>query len=139
MRKFEFRLEKLLEYRRILEEAAKKSAMAATARRIQGEADVDEVRDRRGTALGLRLESLDERRQLERYLEKLDDDERAGLAAVSVLLAEEENAQRLWMKAKQDVDAVEKLREKALEEWKLEESRAEQRELDEWAVTRRVA
>lgn len=139
MRKFEFRLEKLLEYRRILEEAAKKSAMAATARRIEGEADVDEVRDRRGTALGLRLESLDERRQLERYLEKLDDDERAGLAAVSVLLAEEENAQRLWMKAKQDVDAVEKLREKALEEWKLEESRAEQRELDEWAVTRRVA
>jgi flagellar export protein FliJ len=70
---------------------------------------------------------------------RLDDEKRSQLTIISVLRSEEDNFNAEWIKAKQDREALEKLREKAQVDYDLEILRSEQKELDEWSVTRRLA
>ncbi|MFQ3669372.1 MAG: flagellar FliJ family protein [Fimbriimonadaceae bacterium] len=85
------------------------------------------------------MRDLEEHRALEIRLSKLDDDERHLLTVLDVLRQDEEMRRREWLAAKRDLDVLEKLREKALEDWTLSESRREQAELDEWSSLRRAA
>lgn len=139
MAKFAFRLERLLDYRKKVEEWAKDAYIDAQAKRVEGETMIERVKDHRGLALASPAADLDQRRALESYLERLDDEQRGLEAAVAVLANEEESARLAWTAAKQEVEALEKLRDKALQDWMLEKNRAEQRDLDEWTSMRRAA
>jgi flagellar export protein FliJ len=136
---FEFRLEKVLEYREVQEGWAKDNYLDSRAARIQAEATIHEVRARRGYLLENTASDINSRRALEATLLRLDDDERAQNVVRNVLVAEEESALNAWHHAKRELETLQRLRDAALEEYTLEESRREQAALDEWAVLRRVA
>jgi flagellar export protein FliJ len=134
---FKFRLEKVLDYRKRLEEAAKRKFIERKAERISCEGEIEAVRARRkelGRAAG---SSVVTRLELGAHFAKADDDENVAKIALGVLLDEEAAAEREWIHAKRELQVIEKLRENRLAEWQLEDSRRAQNELDEWAVLRR--
>ena len=106
---------------------------------MDGEAQVDEVKTIRTKALDGTFPKLPDRLAHEAHLDRLDAEQSALEAAVSVLLGEEESARDAWIETKQNLEALEKLREKDYQEWQLVEGRREQAALDEWAVLRRSA
>ena len=61
------------------------------------------------------------------------------VSVLAVLETEEANALLAWQERKRELEALLKLREQAFAEYQLDETRREQAELDEWAVTRRTA
>ncbi len=139
MAKFKFRLQKLLEYRQLQEKWAQDAFLECMARKVEAEQEVEAIQIRKRTSLSSRPCPIDERQVLDLYITRLDDEIRSAQATVSILEDEVEHAKAEWLKAKQDADAIAKLKESELSEWQLEESRREQAELDEWAVTRRAA
>ncbi len=136
---FRFRLEKLLEYRQHREEEAKDEFLERQARRYAAEAEIERLKEQKRHALHGSTGSLHDRINSERFIERLTDSIRGSEVAVSILLGEEEAAKSVWLKAKSDAEALDKLRDKDHAEWSIEEVRREQRELDEWAVMRRAA
>ncbi len=139
MKKFEFRLQKVLEYREISEGWARDRYIAARAERLEAEATLAAIERRRLETVRGGAGSLDERLILERLLERMDDETRATKAALGVLCDEEAKAFLEWQARKQELKAMQKLREKAETEFRLEMSRLEQAALDEWATLRRQA
>lgn len=139
MLKFQFRLHKVLEYRELVEEWAKEAYLDARARRLQAEIAITGIVERRAHAVRHRPDSVEDMMALERFCDRLDADQRAQESLVSLLEQEEEKARLQWLEKRTDAEAMRKLREAKLAEWRLETERAEQRELDEWAVTRRAA
>jgi flagellar export protein FliJ len=83
--------------------------------------------------------TLDEHQAQERRLHLLDDQEAQQKIVVDVLIDEEAAALHEWTQKKQDVAALEKLHDRAFEEWQMEMSREEQAFLDEWSSSRRAA
>ena len=139
MTKFRFRLQQLLEYRRLQEKWAKDAYMEAVSRRIQAETEVEFVKSRRSLAQKSHPNGLQELVSLDTYLTKLDDDQRAQETALSVVLDEVESALQEWTTAKQNAAAIEKLRESEYSDWKRTLERKEQSDLDEWSSQRRAA
>ena len=139
MAKFRFRLEKLLEYRRLQEKWAKDTYLEARARRNEGEGELEGVRTRRAKILSNRPANLQALRDFEAFLIRLDDDEQGAIAMLGVLEDEEKTARDEWIAAKSEAEAIQKLREQAYADWQREELKREQAELDEWAVLRRSA
>ena len=139
MAKFDFRLEKLFEYRQLQEKWAKDEYLACMAKRIEGEDEVQRIYESRVEAGNITYSELDHRLSQEQFLSRLESEQRAVEAAVAVLEGEEETARLKWIETKQNAEALEKLKQKAVEEWIVEENRREQGELDEWAVMRRSA
>jgi flagellar export protein FliJ len=136
--KFTFRLQKVLEYREMEEERAKDAFLAAQEATAEQRRQIGRIVARRSAVIAVPADSIDQRLHLERYLERMDDEERAERAALAVLENEESAAQAEWNARRQAVKALERLREKAFEDWKQEEERREQSALDEWATLRRV-
>lgn len=132
-------MQKVLDYRRMSEEWAKDAFLEAQAKRIAGETVLQSVRDHRKTLVAQPVSTLHDRLALQGALDKTDDDERAQLAVLEVLAADEATAMEDWQRARRETQVIEKLREKAVEEWEYELNRHEQAELDEWTVTRRAA
>ena len=139
MRKFTFRLAKLLEYRRLQEKWAKDEFLSCRAKRIEGENEIARLKDKRKQAMQKTYPTLEERKAQQVYTNKLDDDKRAVEAAVAVLAGEEEMARLKWLKVRKDAEALQKLEEKDLALWSLEERRQVQKDLDEWTITRRAS
>jgi flagellar export protein FliJ len=139
MRKFAFRLAKLLEYRKLQEKWAKDEFLSCRARRIEAENQVDALKDKRSQAARKTYETLQDRRAQEAYVQRLEDERRAVEAAVSVLVGEEELARVKWLGFRKDAEVLEKLKQKDFELWTVEEQRRVQRELDEWSVQRRAS
>jgi flagellar protein FliJ len=139
MAKFNFRLQKVLEYREMQEGWAKDAYIEARAMRLGAEATVEAIAERRKEAFSNRLQSLDDHQMLERYLQQLDDEERAQRSVIAVLETEEANALVVWQERKKELESRVKLRDHAFADYQLDETRREQAELDEWAVTRRTA
>jgi flagellar FliJ protein len=139
MRKFKFRLAKLLEYRYLQEKWAKDEFLSCRARRIEGENEIQRLKDQRISAMQTSYATLDERLTQQNYAARLDDDKRALEAAVAVLAGEEEVARQKWLKVRTDAEALEKLKEKDQALWTVEEERRIQKDLDEWTITRRAA
>ncbi|HJP82937.1 MAG TPA: flagellar FliJ family protein [Fimbriimonadaceae bacterium] len=139
MKKFEFRLQKVLDFRAAMEEMAKDAYLDARNKRIEAEALITAIEDRRREILEGTGNSLAERQSTDDLMIRLDDEKRSQMTIISVLRSEEDSFNSEWIKAKQDREALEKLREKAQVDYDLEISRSEQKELDEWSVTRRLA
>ena len=136
---FKFRLEKLLEYRQMQEKWAQDAYMACRAKVVEAEAEAEAVARRKSTALTSRPCAIDERVSLESYVTRLEDEFRAAESVVAVMECETEVAFEEWQRARQDAEAMVKLREVDLAEWTLNQNRKEQAELDEWAVMRWAA
>lgn len=139
MLKFSFRLEKLLAYRRQLEQDAKSHYLQAQAKRIDCEHDIEGVARTRTQCLASAPPTLEHRLSLDHYLQRLDDEARMLASALAVLQDEEAAAQHAWFNARREAEALDKLRESEFAEYQLNANRREQAELDEWATTRRAA
>lgn len=139
MAKFQFRLQKVLDYRAILEEQAKDAYLDAKAARLEAEAVIQSIGDRRKKSLASEAASIQDRLALEDLMHSLDDQERQQKIIIEMLLHDEEARQREWIEKKQELETLEKLREKEYDAWMLDENRKEQAALDEWAVTRKAA
>jgi flagellar export protein FliJ len=139
MKKFEFRLQKVLDFRAAMEGMAKDAYLDARNKRIEAEALITAIENRRREILDGTGDSIAERQSTDELMIRLDDEKRSQLTIISVLRSEEDNFNAEWIKAKQDREALEKLREKAQVDYDLEILRSEQKELDEWSVTRRLA
>ena len=139
MPKFSFRLQKVLEVREMEEGQARDQFRIAQDARSEKQSEIGKLIAHRSAIVSQPANSLESRLHLERVMERIDDEERAQRAALAILENEEASAQHAWNLRRQAVKAIEKLREAALEQWKLDEERREQAALDEWAVLRRVA
>lgn len=139
MKIFDFRLQKVLEYRRLVEGWAKDAYLDARVARLEAETAMHGIRKQREILLTGIPRTLDEHQAQERRLHLLDDQEAQQKIVVDVLLDEEAAALHEWTQKKQDVAALEKLHDRAYDEWQTEMNREEQAFLDEWSTSRRAA
>ncbi len=139
MRKFEFRLQRVLDYREMEEDWAKQDYLARQIERIKAEGELQTILDNREAMLKQPNSTVEDRLALQNALGKSDDDERAQHAVIEVLMAEEGKALTTWTEKRRDLKALIKLRDEAQSEWRAESERFEQNELDEWTNTRRKA
>ncbi len=139
MAQFQFRLQKVLEYRELLEKWAKEAYLEARAKLVAAEQDIVNLDTKRKELLLESLTTLDDHIALEQTINSLDDKENELRLVVQTLLHDEEVAMAEWAESKRELEAMTKMREKAQEAWELEETRREQAALDEWASQRRKA
>ncbi len=139
MPRFNFRLEKLLGFRRTTEKSAKDRYLQCRARVLEAEQALRVMERERVLRQGGTPTSLRDRLVLNTFLARMEDDERAQASVIAVLMQEERDSQIEWLGSKQDAEGIDKLRDKAQADWSLEEARREQRELDEWVVTRKAS
>ncbi len=140
MRKFKFKLQKVLEYRRGLEEQAKALYLEAKAKRLETELDIARVFAKRKAMIeSASPTTVPDMIDLEQFLQRLDDEEHEHNTIKFILIEEEEAKLAAWQEKRMEAEVLEKLRQKALDEWTYESNLREQAALDEWAVTRRRA
>ena len=139
MANFTFRLQKVLEFRAGREHAAKSAYLAKQSEVMAAEAAISRIKERRLCTLSETRSSIEQYQLLEAELLRLDDEERVQRVVLSVLSDEAEVLRVAWTRHKQDVETVQKLRERAHAEWTQALNRREQAELDEWSAQRRAA
>lgn len=139
MKKFSFRLQKVMDFREAMESLAKDTYLDARAKRFEAEAMVVNIENRRKELLDEPCVTIDALQAIDALMIRLDDEVRAQQAVISVLVSEEEHLLSEWTRAKQEFEALVKLRDKALEAYRKELDLEEQKELDEWATTKRAA
>ena len=139
MASFKFRLQKVLAYRASCETEAKNLYLAKRSEVLAIEAIIGRIKQRRLDVLSEPRSALDHFRHLEAELLRLDDEEREENVVLSVLNDEAEALRISWTRHKQELETIEKLRERAFDGWTYEMNRREQAELDEWSVLRRAA
>jgi flagellar export protein FliJ len=137
--KFKFKLAKVLEYRELEESWAKDYYVACQKKRMEAEDAVDEIEAERMRLVARGAKSLQDRKDLETLLQKCGDGERAAMLLLVQLTEDEDQARDTWMAKRKDRLTLQKIHDKALEDWKLEQERREQKALDEWATQRRRA
>jgi flagellar export protein FliJ len=137
---FQFRLQKILEYRETQEAEAKRHFLERRAATLEAEGMIASIKEVRRAAIEhSSARNLGALIELEARLIQIDDEERFAVSALSVIRDEEATAETLWHERHRDAEAIRKLRAHAMEEWELSENRREQKELDEWSVLRRAA
>ncbi|MBN9503577.1 MAG: flagellar export protein FliJ [Armatimonadetes bacterium 55-13] len=139
MKKFKFRLQKVMDFREAMESLAKDAYLDARAQRLEAEAVISSIESRRLEMLREPCTTIDAHQAIEGMMVRLDDEVRAQYTVISVLQEEEAQALQHWQNAKKEYEVLVKLHEKAIEEYRKEEGLEEQKELDEWSVTRRAA
>lgn len=137
MSEFVFRLQKVFEYRELEEQWAREHFVTRQAARMEASDELFGIESDRRFLLCAGADDLNARRDLEVRLSKLDDCERATRILIHQLELEEEKARGEWLVKKQEVSALEKLRDRAYDAWSEAEARKEAAALDEWAVQRR--
>lgn len=140
MRGYRFRLEPAMRVRRLQEENARArlarariaadQAMSETARR---RSLLDRVREPRSSEASTDdwQEARDRRDRLAAALRAAQS---AEAHALDIALGHQSN----WEEAAAELKVLERLDERSREEWRLEQNRAEQKELDELATARSV-
>ena len=113
--------------------------MESQARTIEHLSRWDALKRTRQEALNTHPLALDGYLALQAYMERIDNDDHEMTLVHDVLSQEEDRCRNTWIEAKRELEVLERLREKRLEEWKLETARQEQRDLDEWATMRSAA
>ncbi|ARU44500.1 MAG: flagellar export protein FliJ [Armatimonadota bacterium] len=139
MAKFKFRLETVRKVRDRAREDAKREYLEAIARRVQAEAERDEIQKRLAAIASFPARDITDRFSQDAMILRLTDDVSSQETVISILLIEEDEARRAYLQARQDAEAIERLREKRHAEWLAEEDRLENLALDEWATQRRWA
>lgn len=137
MQQFEFSLQRVLDYRKLVEEWA----LAAFGEARQRTNDADKAREsiclQKKTALRQFPKTVDDRKSLQDYLERLEDRERELQLILESLRVEEEAARMVWIEKKRDCEVLSKLRAKQYENWCIEFNRWEQKQLDDWNSSQR--
>jgi flagellar protein FliJ len=139
MKKFDFRLQRVLDYRRMVEEWAKEAYLDARAKRLEGEVVALGLQQQRQTLLINPPLTIEECQALDLRLALIDDQEMQQNAIVEVLKMDEEKTLLEYREKKAEAEILQKLRDKAHALWMTEMNRIEQAELDEWSVQRRAA
>jgi flagellar export protein FliJ len=121
------------------EDWAKNTYLDLRSDRIEHEAGIASIQERRAEVLINSPATIEGRLAQERVNRHLDDEETEAHAALSVIVQEEERALNVWHERKRAVELLARLRDREYEAWRLDEARKEQAELDEWAVLRRAA
>lgn len=134
MPKFRFRLEQVLRYRELIEESARDSYLEARALRLEAERELGAYARARCDLIARGADTIQSRMALEASLRRQDELEADHRIALEVLRQEEEAKRSDWIVKRQEVQVLEKLRDREHEQWRLEERRREQREMDEFAV-----
>lgn len=139
MKQFDFRLRKVLEYRRLTEEWAKEAYLEARTARLEAEIARMVIEKERHDLFNGTPRTINELLSREQRLELLQARHREQSIVIEVLIEDEARAMAEWNARKQDVQALEKLHDKAFSEWMYEVNREEQAFLDEWTNGRRAA
>lgn len=139
MRRFSFRLQKVLEYRALQEQWAKEAWLEARSLRFAAEMELQRAIREKARAELILPANVEEMQALDLYLEKLSDDIEAHRAIVDTLLLEEQRAHDEWVEARRNHEVLCRLRDRAYKEWELAKSREEQKALDDWTNSRREA
>lgn len=139
MKKFEFSLQRVLDYRKMVADWARDAYLEARGRLAEAEDELASIDERRRRASEMNADTVAELLDHERYRVRLDDQRREQETIIAILEQEVEAAYKTWSTKRVEAEALEKLREQALVEYEEEVRRYEQKELDEWAVTRRTA
>jgi flagellar export protein FliJ len=139
VKQFDFRLKKVLEYRRLTEEWAKEAYLEARSARLEAEIARIVIEKERHDLFNNTPRTINELLSREQRLELLQARHREQSIVIEVLIEDEARALAEWNARKQDVQALEKLHDKAFSEWMYEVNREEQAFLDEWTNGRRAA
>jgi flagellar protein FliJ len=139
MATFRFRLQKVLEYREMVEGWAKDAYLEARGARLHAQNVLERMQQKRVELNQGPAESLDARLTLQNCLEALAEEERQQRIVIQMLEDDEEQRRAEWTEKRKELQILEKLRDAALEEWELEQRRKEQKEMDEFAVLRSAA
>lgn len=139
MHRFEFRLEKVLKVRQAAEQEFKEAFKAARQATKAMEHEIDQLDNQIERLMVTPYEQISDKVLADSHVICLKDERTSKLAALSILEQEGERAFDRWQKAKQDTEAVQKLRENAMLEYRQEVKRWEQKQLDEWTSSRRNA
>lgn len=137
MSQFVFRLQKVLEYRELEEKWAKDNYLACQSARVQAERELEDIEQTRIMAIQIAGKDVQSRMDLELRLSALFHQEDLTRRIILQLSEEEEVARAEWIERKQDANVLEKLRDKAFQQWEHAEALKEQAALDEWATQRR--
>lgn len=139
MKTFDFRLKKVLEYRRLTEEWAKEAYLDARAARLEAETVRLGILRLKEQLLLEHAETIEDLQTQELRFLALDDQESQQNIVIGVLMQEEADALTVWNERRQEVAALEKLHDRAYEEWMHLMNKEEQAFLDEWTNSRRAA
>jgi flagellar export protein FliJ len=139
VKKFNFRLQKVLEYRTLLEQWAKEAYLDARASRLEAEMALIKIEELRQHALSQPTPTIESRQTLELQLKQLDQKEVEQRIVTNVLIHEEGQAHHAWIEKQIELEALKKLYEEQYKEWQLEADRHLQGELDEWALRKKAA
>lgn len=139
MRKFEFRLQRILDYRVLQEDWAKTAFLEAQASRVQAERELEVLVGKKLEVASQSRQSLVEMKDLETWTLRIEDEIEAQLSMIRILEDEEKKQQQEWIEAKQALESMEKLRLIAKEEYDKTINSEEQKELDEWANRKKAA
>ncbi len=139
MKKFNFRLEKVLEYRQLLEQWAKEAYLEARSARLEAELNLLKISELRDEALRWPNQTVESRQTLEAQLKKLEQKDIEQRIVTNVLVHEESLALEAWTERKVELEALNKMYETQYREWQLEADRHLQLELDEWALRKKAA
>lgn len=137
MRKFSFRLQKVLDYKRTLEENAKQAYLDAQRRTREVDLEIERLELQQSELLTRPIVTIGDRLALDAWLNRCDDEVAHLRSARQIVEQEEEQAREAWIEARREAEALEKLKFRRWEEWSLEAQRQEQAALDEWATMRR--
>lgn len=139
MKKFKFRLEKVLEYRELEEKWAKDAVLAAKLEILHKELELEQIASDRQKVLSKDATTVEARMTLQTELEQSDEMERQANVQLAVLRDEENAAIEVWKAKRRDLQALISLRDEAEAAWRAEADRKEQIDLDEWASMRRAS
>lgn len=136
MREFRYRFQTLLEIRSKEEQEAKRTLFHAMAARLEAEKNADLIRSRKVSGKPSNLGELVASDALRaKWIDELAEAE----AVVGILANEEEVARQSWIAAKREADSLTKLKDRELSDYRIEEKREEQKEMDDWTVSNRRA
>lgn len=130
MRRFRFRLERVLRYRQSREEVAYRALQEAIRHRVQHEAEIDRVR----TQIRRLAESIinpAEWLMREQTLSALHTRLERLMDALPLLKEQESLARQVYLKLRQEREALTRLRQRAYEQFETELQRLVQNETDE--------
>lgn len=139
MRKFEFRLAKVREFRHAVEEQRKTELQEVQMRIMEAEMEVTRLEQETARTRTEAASSLQDLLHRDALLNRLADDIASQLSVIAIIRRDEEEARQIWIEARKEAKALDQLHEVAKQEYEAAANREEQAALDEWATMRRKA
>lgn len=139
MRKFKFKLQKVLEYRRLQEEWSETAYRESMAKLNDGRKTLTRLKEDVQTAQLKRFMRLDEKLSQEAFLDRLRDQVSIQNSVLGFMETEAETLRTIWLQKREEAEAMQTLHDNAKSNYDKEAAQLEQKMLDEMAITRRKA